>query len=200
MSDDILGKFSPSRREFIKTLVSGAAFATPMLLSFSMNGPTLASNAYGGSSMSPNSLCMSPNSLCMSPNSLCSDATASNATSMIGSGAWWQAGRTICFTLVLCATATSRGNALDVSWRDSTGHAHKFTLRSLTSLIYVSCPGGGTEAQGSGVGTIDGQSATIDFDFTTPNSGDIELTTDGSAPAIGLSVSGKFTLGLILAL
>lgn len=40
-NDDLFEKVEPSRREFLKRLLEGAAFTTPMLVSFSMDGLTL---------------------------------------------------------------------------------------------------------------------------------------------------------------
>lgn len=51
--DDALDQVEPGRRSFLKRLAIGAAFATPVVSSFSMKGLSLNVAAAQGSNVSP---------------------------------------------------------------------------------------------------------------------------------------------------
>ena len=51
--NDVLGHVNPSKRAFLRTLVAGAGFAVPTVVSFSMKGiSTYVVHAQGGSNVS----------------------------------------------------------------------------------------------------------------------------------------------------
>jgi len=101
----LLDRFSPSRREFMRTLLLGTAYATPMLASFSMDG--LASP---GMASGPN--CSAAVASVIGPNQ--SDVGISKTASPVPA----IAGSLLTYT-VFVRNCNATGPAINVTWQDT---------------------------------------------------------------------------------